>query len=851
MSQVTKPIDITTTFVPVDPQTFPMNMMATEKQDGPTRPAPIMAYEGYNFLPTSYGYKAYFGTDATFDLPAFPMASVNVDKVFLVGTLSYTNFFVLLADTGIYVNQGGSGDDWIQVVTLVAPVLPIHEEWTVAVIGTSLYMYRAKELNYYRLPAVFTTTLDTLTSNFLNMEGQRGLFRAGSRLGFWDSEGSVSWSNIDDYEDFTPSVITLAGSAIFTDVQGAIVTIRSCGDGFIIYATNSITYVQRDLNSAFQWNPEVVLQGNGIAYSTQVAVTSPDTTQFAYTNIGLHKIEGGRIANVITDTTDLLQESLFPIALDIVENRYLILHLIEDKFVEGLVEFESITYEAGLGYEFTQDDIDSATTGRALEIISGGHLASMQADARGLALAAGYAADRIGGFAIPIWEYSMGLRDTTLITPSNPYGTVSKPLADPVPVGGMEYLSTHSLAIAPSISNVFSIGVYGRTPTYNPTEEPSAFSFRLEGDRALWSVIGHFRSESARISSTISASVNAAAGANVASVSDFAFIEPSGTNFILTSCGLFGQEYYTGSVTKQNRYERQLPNFGSPFGWDTTTGNSISNNFPDFNPLFPDKGNAFDVYYNGSYPFYPGAPTNAIGLVTCNLVGYKIPIAGLGDVEFPVTTCFPDGEYPFSGDSGEDLEPKGTPLNPYPWVLDPLDLPEYSINLQRGSPGPVYPTYSGALVYDTEYKKWGKIKCKYKQMLDLSPINTNQGRIVTTKRFGIDAGVLQLDGRIHRFDKNPAESYIKYGKIGYYRLGFTTLEEVRIQFRTPCTGSLLIEGSLDGRNPEGSLKHETPYDSVTSYTVYPSMSARWHTITFKGNFDITHLEYRGVISGRR
>lgn len=171
--------------------------------------------------------------------------------------------------------------------------------------------------------------------------------------------------------------------------------------------------------------------------------------------------------------------------------------------------------------------------------------------------------------------------------------------------------------------------------------------------------------------------------------------------------------------------------------------------------------------------------------------------------------------------------------------------------LRRGDQGPIYPLFKGLLAYDTALKKWGKAKLDYYCLLDLSPINTLQGRLVDVQRFGIEAAAYAPDGFMYRFDEYPVESKIKYGKIGMNRLGFTNLEEVRITFRKPVTGTITVASSLDGRNPEAGLVKIESYEDATWCNMGVGASGKWHTITISGNYDITHMEYIGIQQGSR
>lgn len=345
MAQSLRVIDITKTFTPVDPQVVEANRLSEGTDARQDRSEGIVAYEGYNFLPTITGYKSYFGINNPFDIPVCP-AGDTVDKVLIFEAWNLTNHLIVLSATGIYVNPANvSGAPWTQPVVLAAPAPGGHLQWTTCVINDRLYVYRQGDPKYYYFAKTFTgADVVEVIPTFLYMPGQIGIFKAGGRLGFWDNENSVAWSNFDDHGDFTPSITTLASSVIFNEVRGPIISILAFGDGFVIYATNSIVYVARDLANTFQWDPHVLMAGSGVAYMDQVVSASPDTTHYCYTGIGLYEVTAGKMEPIATMITDMLRESKEPVLLRLIENRYLCLQLIDPHMVDGLVELDSTSY---------------------------------------------------------------------------------------------------------------------------------------------------------------------------------------------------------------------------------------------------------------------------------------------------------------------------------------------------------------------------------------------------------------------------------------------------------------------------------------------------------------------------
>jgi hypothetical protein len=222
----------------------------------------------------------------------------------------------------------------------------------------------------------------------------------------------------------------------------------------------------------------------------------------------------------------------------------------------------------------------------------------------------------------------------------------------------------------------------------------------------------------------------------------------------------------------------------------------------------------------------------------------------------PRTTPQGSGNKP--GISGKDGSYCGQPFEgaivdavTVTWPTEVVTIPGGTFFLRSGSPAPVYPTIEGALVYDLQLKKWGKMRQRYKHLLDYSPINSTSSGIVDFAAFGILGGILTSAGKIKLFDRYPTDSYISYGKIGYYRDGNTSPEEVRVDFRELCTGYVKVETSLDGHFLASELTKTEAFTSVSSVTLYGAYPGRWANIEIGGIFDINYLEYRGFKQGRR
>lgn len=205
----------------------------------------------------------------------------------------------------------------------------------------------------------------------------------------------------------------------------------------------------------------------------------------------------------------------------------------------------------------------------------------------------------------------------------------------------------------------------------------------------------------------------------------------------------------------------------------------------------------------------------------------------------------------FSSDLLGPITYPGFDWDNYEWPTPVITLPAGTFLFEDGNAAPIYPDFKGAYVYDMHLKKWGKFDGDYKRLLDYSAINTYMPNQQSFTRFGIFGGVLTADGKIRLFDDAPAVASITYGKIGYYRQGMTSLEEIRIHHRDFKAGAVRINSSIEGKLIEPSFTTTTNFVASSMWQVNGGYSAKWHTITVLGSFDLAYMEFRGIPAGRR
>lgn len=773
----------------------------------------------------------------------------------------------------------------------------------------------------YPILSAFTPT--TVTPLFLNMAGQHGIFKAGIRLGFWDSENSVSWSSIDDFSDFTPSIETLAGSAIFSDVAGRITTIIDQEEGFIIYSTKSIVHVAQVISETFQWNPKVLLDSAGVSFQRQVTKGSSINQQFAWTSSGLAKIESGALQIIVPEITEYLLKTEDPIFLSLLNNRYLCLHILNADYINAQVRFD---YEQvnDLSYYFPgiqpiavtypeetfSTDVDFCAMAT---VMAGDALTTeQQAQAAASYIVAnttnpGVYPPNPSGIYEPAWDVTLAVRD---VPDANNITWIGSPCAT------IDYTGAE-IGMCPSAPAILT-SAYGINGTGQSLQTTQNWTLKkiIQVQRALWDWEDSKRGEfitaiEARAAERQSSSTTPyTPGASQVLECTIGTFMANNTwhdqGWAANKCSFWMSRTITQARTIKRRRVDILGGSGTQIQWTGIAGyttdpwysNDAASAIAYLNGLFGTTGwgvtettpGHWSAYYstyfsNGTtitniqyYLFTRNIGTTVtipevVDICHAKIVGWRYTgengqtylIPNIEDTEClaPTDPGF-DFQYIIKGDQvpsssngsicGEpfpDITIPGYSISPLTWPAQSLTISGGSFLLQKGSIGPIYPTFPGALVYDLFLKKWGKIKQDYRLLVDYSPINTQNDAIISTDDFKIQGGLLTSDGYLRLFDEFPTDSVLGWGKMGLYRLGMTAIEEVTIHNILASNFTIKTHTSLNAITAETALTTQTDFVDTIKGVVYPNVSGRWHIVEVSGNYDIKYLEILSTIAGRR
>jgi hypothetical protein len=1019
MAQRAQVIDITKSYLPGDPNTYVQSLVNTDREDGEEKTLPVLPYEGYNFLPTAQGYKSYFGTNLVLDIEGL---NKNVQFILSFQLSNYKTRLIALCADGIWVCNANVADStWTHPITLT-DTPSVFEEWTWCVLENTLYMYRQGQASAWKTgESAGELTIATHTPTFLNMAGQMGIFKAGLRLGFWDSANSVSWSSNLDLTDFTSSIETLAGNSIFGDIVGRIITIRAHGEGFIIYSTRSVVGVNFDTTGNLLWDSKKIFDNIGISYSRAVTYGQSDAQHFVYATNGIYAIGkynslAGKheIELIIPEVYDFLKTSRDPIYLDTINSRYVFFHILNPDYVYGLTSFDYVTppdlnvrFMIG-GYPWDGNDlpainIDGNAAAEALrQLVTFGFSTLTDTTALWIAILSesqdgtvgplssggGTRAAQTPGFTeidientyssgstlpgeleLDVFEHANISEKYLGNVPSGSYqitGALSSSLIKKLydqqtdwdlykqhqtasftiiaaaskatttaGVSVVAYTSVNAPALpalpAPSIISDVVIGTYktGKGNTEIQLNKPlrklvlrkywqesvviTKRTTRTWANRAGTPVSGYetyyatsmTATEAVGVGSenltpnTISIpamtirtpgsggtgpheiEVRAALFAAIPSTVTIVYnshtankqsVGSSSTQLNFNYVGYDGYDYgvyrlngswastYAQTKTLTPIYQDYTDTItyiiGAPVTGDygytdasaiqsdyTRTTINVTSSPPtivvhSLTPIFPTGPSAITFFP----PTWTGVQTlkliAASALQPWHLIDGTFGIELVGDPISGADAIVDAGGLIAAGDGfiGTDY---GTTYSSFPYVL------------QIGSPFIYYPTFEGSIVLDLALKKWGKQKNQFQVLIGLDALNQFNPTTLTEDDEGMNAALHLIDNTIKIFDESPSDSILRYGKIGSYRQGFTDMLEVKAYNKKAVTGSLMVDSSLDGRNITASLRYTLGYTSARIIEAYPDISARWHIVTFSGNYDLTGLEVRATLSGRR
>lgn len=158
---------------------------------------------------------------------------------------------------------------------------------------------------------LYVPTLTLTLAPLIGLDGTliNGICASNSILIAWD-DTTVYWSSATYFLDFTPSLITGAGSAKPDGLKGKIVLCKEIKGGFVIYSEVNMIGAQYTQATAFTWIFDPLSGAAGINSPEAVAYDINMSTHFAWTTAGLMQVEVNSTQLLFPQVTDFIASGL-------------------------------------------------------------------------------------------------------------------------------------------------------------------------------------------------------------------------------------------------------------------------------------------------------------------------------------------------------------------------------------------------------------------------------------------------------------------------------------------------------------------------------------------------------------
>lgn len=259
-------------------------------------------YYGHNIIPTdagftTVGYKQLVipptDSDNTFT-SVFDIRDSNENVAYLGITASGRNYVM----TDITIGWVRTTDK-VPVAGGIVTVSHVNGQSYICYTGIGTFVYNFG-----------TGNLDAVTLTATNTATTIGLCEASGYNILWTSTQVLHSSTIDP-TDFTPSLITGAGSDTIQDAKAAITVCLPHQTGFIIYTKRNAIAATYTGNPQFPFTYKEIVGAGGLASLDLISYDANGTDHLGYTTDGMQTISMTNTQNVFPPLTDFLAGSQF------------------------------------------------------------------------------------------------------------------------------------------------------------------------------------------------------------------------------------------------------------------------------------------------------------------------------------------------------------------------------------------------------------------------------------------------------------------------------------------------------------------------------------------------------------
>jgi hypothetical protein len=119
-------------------------------------------------------------------------------------------------------------------------------------------------------------------------------------------KNTVYWSSTISATDFTPSLVTGAGSGRVEGIKGIITCASATSNGFVLYSTQNAVSVLYTANARYPFQFSEVVGSGGVSKLDYVTYEADSGYNYAYTTRGLQSIQSKIAQTVLSAVTDFI-----------------------------------------------------------------------------------------------------------------------------------------------------------------------------------------------------------------------------------------------------------------------------------------------------------------------------------------------------------------------------------------------------------------------------------------------------------------------------------------------------------------------------------------------------------------
>lgn len=266
------------------------------------------AFYMHNVVPTSQGYQAVAydlnipamaGSTGNFDT-VFPLYyTVPTSRVLFAPALGYN--YIFDATVGVWTSR-------LTTPTLVGQVDPTTMVTTAYNQGTTYICYSLKGVYKYNTS---TKAMDTVAITGIVGTSIKGICTAYGYTIAWDANNNIYWSAIPTPTDFTPSLITGAGSGTPAGMNGNVNFCVPVAGGFLVYCERNVVSATYTGNLDFPFAFKEVPGSGGVNSIEQVTWQSNQSAHYGWTTAGLQQLNLNSAINVFPEASEFFSKLIF------------------------------------------------------------------------------------------------------------------------------------------------------------------------------------------------------------------------------------------------------------------------------------------------------------------------------------------------------------------------------------------------------------------------------------------------------------------------------------------------------------------------------------------------------------